>query len=231
MYSYLIVAFLIATIACWILLIVMRKRGRHLPLIFYGGLAYILVALPIIWSWYVYLALAALALGGIFIALSKFSIPTKLQAMLVALPIISLFVLSWYSESSYNVFLIPEGYRGRVVVVHDCNDGASREFEGRYRVYKIGANGLLKSRFSFAGSAFDSLHSKYFYVDQQGKRTPIAEGAEQKTVIVQGLWTLGARRTGDTEIDFIVDTPVRDPYTYRLSEKENWQREIDSCAK
>ncbi len=230
MYIYLITAFLVAALACWGLSKFLQKRGRNLPLIFFGGIVYILVALPIVWSLYLYFALGFIAIGGLFIALSQYSLPAKLQAAIVALPIVILYALMWYTESSYNIFLIPEGYRGRVVIVHGCSDGAPREFEGFYRVYRIGANGLLKSRFSFAGGAFDSLHSKYFFVDKFGKRTPIADEVEAQTVAVQGLWTLGAERTGETGIDFIVDKPVNDPHEYRASEKEKWQREIDSCS-
>jgi len=230
MYIYLITAFLVAALACWGLSKFLRKRGRNLPLIFYGGLVYILVALPIVWSLYLYFALGFIAIGGLFIALSQYSLPARLQAPLVALPIVSLYALMWYNEPSYNIFLIPEGYRGRVVVVHGCRDGAPREFEGFYRVYKIGQNGLLKSRFNFAGGAFDSLHSKYFFVDKFGKRTPIAEDAEPDKVAIQGLWTLGAERTGDTGIDFIVDTHVADTDAYKTNDKEKWQREIDSCS-
>ncbi|MFO1478740.1 MAG: hypothetical protein U1F40_00920 [Turneriella sp.] len=231
MYIYFIAAFSLAALACWGLSSILRKRGRNLPLIFFGGLAYILVALPIVWSLYLYFALGFIGIGVLFMALSKYSLPAKLQAPLVALPIVSLYALMWYNESSYNIFLIPEGYRGRVVIVHGCKDGAPREFEGFYRIYRIGQNGLLKSRFSFAGSAFDSLHSKYFFVDKFGKRSPISEDISPQSVAIQGLWTLGAERNGETGIDFIVDAPITDTEAYRPNEKENWQREIDSCAK
>ena len=163
MYIYFIAAFSLAALACWGLSSILRKRGRNLPLIFFGGLAYILVALPIVWSLYLYFALGFIGIGVLFMALSTYSLPAKLQAPLVALPIVS-------------------------------------------------------------------LHSKYFFVDKFGKRTPITEDAEPQTVAIQGLWTLGAERTGDTGIDFIVDIPVADTDAYKTNEKEKWQREIDSCS-
>jgi hypothetical protein len=231
MYFYLLSAFAAAAVVCLILSMVLKKTGRRLPFLFYGGLSYILVALPLAGSWYLYFAIGIIVVGAAFMALSRFKIPTVLQATVVVLPVLGLFGYMWKSESSKNIFLIPEGYRGRVVVVHGCSDGAPREFENFYRVYKIGANGLLKSRFNFAGNAFDSLHSKYFYVNEQGHRTPIAENAATDTVGVQGLWTLDTERKGETQIDFIVDKLVNDAHQYKSQDKDQWQREIDSCAK
>jgi len=234
MYQYFLLAFPIAALLCWVLASILKKRGRTKPLIFYGGLIYVLIALPIVWSWFLYIALGSIAIGLIFMALSRVQINSKLQLALIPLPIILFFAFAWQSESSYNIFLIPEGYRGRVVIVHGCTDGAPREFEGRYRLYKIGANGLLKSRFAFAGTAFDSLHSKYFFVDAQGNRKPIAEAMEgqaSESVSVQGLWTLTAERKGDTFIDFIVDAPVPDPHAYKPGEFSKWKSEIDSCRR
>ena len=164
MYIYFIAAFSLAALACWGLSSILRKRGRNLPLIFFGGLAYILVALPIVWSLYLYFALGFIGIGVLFMALSTYSLPAKLQAPLVALPIVS-------------------------------------------------------------------LHSKYFFVDKFGKRSPISEDISPQSVAIQGLWTLGAERNGETGIDFIVDAPITDTEAYRQNEKENWQREIDSCAK
>lgn len=234
MYQYFLLAFPVAALLCWALASVLKKRGRREPVIFYGGLIYILIALPIVWSWFLYIAIGSIMIGLILIALSRLQMNTKLQLGLIALPIVIFLAFAWQSESSYNIFLIPEGYRGRVVVVHGCAEGAPREFEGRYRLYKIGTNGLLRSRFAFAGTAFDSLHSKYFFVDAQGNRRPIGEapdGQAGTAVSIQGLWTLTAERTGDTFIDFIVDVPVADPHTYRPDEFAQWQNEIDSCRR
>ncbi len=229
MYQYLLLALPVAALVCWALAISLKRRGRAQPLIFYGGLTYVLVALPIVWSWYLYIALGSIAVGSLLVVLARFRLGKAMQIVLVLLPMTSFLGYAWYSESSYNIFLIPQGYRGRVVIVHGCRDGAPREFEGRYRVYKIGQDGLLKSRFNFAGNAFDHLHSRYFYVDTQGKRTPIAEDSGPGTVIIQGLWSLGGERKGDTGIDFIVDQKVAEPADYRIAEKDKWQREIEKC--
>lgn len=234
MIQYFFLAFPLSILLCWLLAAQLKRRGRRLPVIFYGGLIYVLIALPLLVSWYLYVALGSITLGAALMALRHQNFSPKLQLVISLLPAATFSAFVWYSESSYNIFLIPEGYRGRVVVVHGCRDGAEREFEGLYRVYRIGANGLLKSRFSFAGSAFDHLHSKYYYVDQAGNRKAITElpdGSSADTIGVQGLWTLDADRKGDTFIDFIVDAPVADQQQYRQNELQAWQREIDSCVR
>lgn len=234
MIQYFFLAFPLSLLLCWLLAAQLKRRGRRLPVIYYGGLIYVLVALPLLFSWYLYIALGSIAVGAALMALRHQNFRPGLQLVISVVPAAAFSAFVWYSESSYNIFLIPEGYRGRVVVVHGCKDGAEREFEGLYRVYRIGANGLLKSRFAFAGSSFDNLHSKYFFVDTQGNRKPIAESLESQTaggVSVQGLWTLGADRKGETFIDFIVDAPVADQQQYRQNELPAWQREIDSCVR
>jgi hypothetical protein len=42
---------------------------------------------------------------------------------------------------------------------------------------------------------------------------------------------LSYEKKGETVIDFILDKPIEDPYTYKIEENQKWQREIDSCAK
>ena len=127
MYQYFLLAFPVAALLCWALASVLKKRGRREPVIFYGGLIYILIALPIVWSWFLYIALGSIMIGLILIALSRLQMNRKLQLGLIALPIVLFLAFAWQSESSYNIFLIPEGYRGRVVVVHGCAEGAPRE--------------------------------------------------------------------------------------------------------
>lgn len=207
----------------------LKKNGKERNLLFYSGMFYILMGLPILYSWFMYIAAGFILLGIIFIFVSRLKFPLSVQTMMALSPIILLTLFIWYSDSSKNIFLIPKGYTGRVVIVHGCRDGQSREFEGTYRIYRIGKDGLLKTKFSFAGSAFDSLHSRYYYVDSEGNREQI-EDRESEKVHPQGLWTLPYEKKGETIIDFILDTKQADPYSYRKEENSRWQTEINSCS-
>lgn len=228
MYSFIAISSIISVGLIFLVHKFLQKRGKEKDLLFYGGLFHILVFLPAVYSWYLYISILFILIGIFYLFLSSKNIPFILQAMLVLLPLTVLISFSIYSESSNNIFLIPKGYTGRVVIVHGCKDGEPREFEGTYRVYRIGKDGLLKSKFSFAGNAFDSLHSRYYYVDENGKKEEISQNTGTG-IYPQGLWTLHYEKKGETIIDFILDKEQENPQDYKKEENEKWQKEIDSC--
>jgi hypothetical protein len=230
MYAYFTIGFFLAGLGLFFLYQFQKKKGREKSILFYGSIAHILVGLPLLPSWFVYIGIGFIIAGLILLTLHKTNLPKSLQVILIVLPMMFFLSFNFYHESSYNIILIPKGYTGRIVIVHDCKDGTDKEFEGRYRVYRISPNGLLKTKFSFAGSSFDHLHSQFFYVDSNGTREPIPDNSNEKEAItVYGLWTLPYEKSSGTNLDFIVDKQLRDPYTYKPEENANWQKEIDSC--
>jgi hypothetical protein len=69
------------------------------------------------------------------------------------------------------VYLIPKGYSGRVLVFFNTPDGQPLRYENRKRVYEIPTNGVLKTQ-----SALNTRwHNpdEFFYYDSSGLRTPI----------------------------------------------------------
>jgi hypothetical protein len=229
MLSYFLFSITISAILLGLLYIFQKKKGNQKSFLFYTGIAYILVGLPIIYSFYILIALVSIVLGLFFIFLSRFQLNSGIQIILSITPIVCYSIVTFYSMSSYNIFLIPKGYIGRILIVHGCKDGAKKEFEGRYRLYKIPQNGILKTQFNFAGSSFDHLHSKYFYIDKNNNREPIQDTIQESTISIQGLWSLPVEKKGETPIDFIIDYPVTNFYSYQAEKNELWQREIDSC--
>jgi hypothetical protein len=207
-----------------------KKKGKEQNFFFYSGLFYIFLGVPFLYSLLLYGAIGSILVGFLFLFLSRKNIPVIVQVLAAFFPICFVGYFIWGGESSNNIFLIPKGYVGRIVIVHGCKEGMSREYEGTYRVYRIGKDGLLKTKFSFAGNAFDALHSKYFYIDENGNREVIDEGAKDQ-IHPHSLWSLSYEKKGETVIDFILDKPIEDPYTYKIEENQKWQREIDSCAK
>lgn len=229
MYGYFMISIPGIILILFLLHSYLKKKGKEKSLFFYSGLFYILMGLPIIYSWFIYIAIGFILIGIVLIFLSRLKIPIAVQAVSAPAPVLLLIFFIWYSESSKNIFLIPKGFTGRVVIVHGCKDGKEREYEGTYRVYRIGSDGLLKTKFSFAGSSFDSLHSRYYYIDADGNREPI-EDRESDKVHPQGLWTLPYERKGETIIDFILDTKQSDPPGYRKEDNHRFQNAISSCA-
>ena len=212
----------------------LKKKGYSKNSLFFAGIAYIASGLPLLFSWFLIFGLILIAFGGLLIFLSRYRLALAWQIFIIlTLPIASL-ALWFHSESSRNIFLIPENYRGRVLIVHGCQDGSPREFEGRYRIYRIQANGILKSKFDFAGSSFDHLHSRFFYVKQDtGERLPILEQSDDgKTddLQIQGLWSLQLQSNGETPIDFIVDKKGQDLQDYQKERFDEFQKAMDDCS-
>jgi len=71
------------------------------------------------------------------------------------------------------IYLIPPGFRGRVIVFFDQPDGKPMLYEGDARVYRIPDNGILKSRFRKNGGCMSDNRILFFYADSLGNRTPV----------------------------------------------------------
>ncbi|MFL1484996.1 DUF6843 domain-containing protein [Marinobacter sp. LN3S78] len=71
------------------------------------------------------------------------------------------------------VYLIPQGYVGRIFVVHDVPGGQPPEHENGNRVYRIPDDGFLLSQTDPNEGWIESDRLRYFYVDEDGKRTEI----------------------------------------------------------
>lgn len=205
----------------------LNKRGKGKSFLFYAGLLYLLVGLPLLPGFLIFVGIGSCVVGIVYLILANKHFPLFIQVVISLLPIILFSGFSFYSESSSNIFLIPKGYRGRIVIIHSCKNGADRDFEGMSRIYKIPQSGILKTKFSFAGNAFDSLHSKYYYIDSSGNREEILE--DVKKIHPHGLWTLQHERKGDTIIDFILDSLQENPHSYQQEKNTLYQKEIDSC--
>jgi hypothetical protein len=210
----------------------LRRRGQERSVLFYAGLAHVLVGLPLLGTLSLAIGAGIIAAGAVLMVLGSFSMPAAVQGLLAVLPLAAFGAYVWYSSASSNVFLIPEGFKGRVLIVHSCEDGLEKELEGMRRVYRIPASGVLKTQFSFAGDAFDHLNSSFYYVDAGGNRTKLQTDASRPSegVVVQGVWTLQHEQTGDTILDFIVEEgTLDDPRSYRVDQLEQLQSAIDSC--
>jgi len=70
-----------------------------------------------------------------------------------------------------SIFLIPKEYEGTIIVLFDQKDGQPVEYsKSGERIYRIPANGILKSKFS---SNTGNSKWKIYYIDNKGSKTPI----------------------------------------------------------
>lgn len=77
------------------------------------------------------------------------------------------------TQCEKEVYLIPEGFRGRVMVFFNQSDGADTAYEGSARLYQIPPGGLMKSKFSKTGGCMNDHRLTFFYVDSLGNRQPL----------------------------------------------------------
>jgi hypothetical protein len=66
------------------------------------------------------------------------------------------------------LFLIPDGYKGTVVVFFDIPNGKPIKFMGKSRVYEIDSNGVLLTQFKQNIDVKPSKNVKYYYFIRKG---------------------------------------------------------------
>ena len=85
-----------------------------------------------------------------------------------AIAIIAL-ILSMFSCSRGHreIYVLPNGYTGRVVIIYDQANGAAKTYENGSRVYRIPESGVLKTQFSgnYEWSEFPDFH--YGRIDKE----------------------------------------------------------------
>ena len=86
------------------------------------------------------------------------------------IPFLLLLIIIKIESPSYDIFLIPDGFRGEIVIEYDVKNGAAKEFEGKWRIYKIPLTGKLKTEFKIKGKSVRFSQSKYYYVDKNKNR-------------------------------------------------------------
>ena len=71
-------------------------------------------------------------------------------ALLGAVVVVAGFVLAdWFifSRAEAEIHLIPDGYVGPVAIAFDRDDGESKKYENKTRIYRIPRNGVLRTKF------------------------------------------------------------------------------------
>jgi len=75
------------------------------------------------------------------------------------------------SSSTNDIFLIPEGYEGDIQVNYNVAGAAKLEKEGKFDVIPLRADGIYDT--STPDMDYGLVKDQYYYVDQDGRRTPI----------------------------------------------------------
>ncbi len=68
------------------------------------------------------------------------------------------------------VYLLPEGFKGKVIVFFDQEDGQEMQYENSARIYHIPESGYIKSQFPKNGGCMGDDRIRFFYEDSLGAR-------------------------------------------------------------
>lgn len=111
------------------------------------------------------------------------------------------------------IYLIPEGYRGKVVVKYNQADGDPIVMEKGHLVLHVGKDGVVRTRYKreLNQVADNDTHPLHFYVNEAGNRTLIKllddpTRLETETVIHSGGYQFDQALGLITEADFLLLT-------------------------
>ena len=118
--------------------------------------------------------LVGLVLGFIFIWISKKSIKKKTLWTTLCIPIIvaTFFVSYKIGKAEPESFLIPQNYRGQIVVFYNEKCGQEPVYENGRRIYNIPESGILITKIKENRGYLDR---KFYLLDENGNRSEILE--------------------------------------------------------
>ena len=95
----------------------------------------------------------------------------KMIYMLLALIVVFLIFLVYMDKNTPkgSIYIIPEGYKGKLSIVYNQKDKPSLEEKDGYQVVKFPLNGLVKTS---SYPRIGKQHDKYFYYTKDGKILP-----------------------------------------------------------
>ncbi|MCY7311472.1 MAG: hypothetical protein LH619_11890 [Chitinophagaceae bacterium] len=141
---------------------------RHkLSKLFEGlGIVFLVAGIFLYWTfWYFIFGFACLFIGTVLILLTTKNWKFKLLTIGIPLTIVG---YSFYSSfTTPEMYLIPNNYKGPVVVIFNQKDGQKKEYEGRRRLYRIPLTSFLFTQFKDEQGWIDQ---DYYYVSPNGQR-------------------------------------------------------------
>jgi hypothetical protein len=105
-------------------------------------------------------------------------------AAFIGLPVVALAM--WYVcmaiQTEPEIHLIPDGYRGPVVIMYDMPNGDSIEYENGKRVLRIPPTGLLYTQFKQIEGWYEPGSIKHYYIHSDGSRKELPEVWRQEDI-------------------------------------------------
>lgn len=164
------------------------------------------------WPTYLFFILCGVGIVQLLLSFGLRKISRLLQIITSIFPFFIGFLYFEINSASNDIFLIPQDYRGQVLILYGQENGQPKEFEKLWRVYRIPENGTLKTQFKLKGNYINNSGSKYYFVDKNGNRELIKQYCEfcedRDTTTVQVIFgSLGSSSSGATFQDFFIEIP------------------------
>jgi hypothetical protein len=102
-----------------------------------------------------------------------------LRFMRIGAGLLLIMVLGWLAamifpkKAEQEIYLLPEGYIGPVIVVLEQPRGVEKKYDGGTRVYDIPMSGILYSQFTVNSGVLRSDDVHFYYQHVDGTRTEI----------------------------------------------------------
>jgi hypothetical protein len=118
------------------------------------------------------LPLFGILLGIIFIWIAETELKTKIVWTILPLPLILsvFFFVYQLDKAEPETFLIPQNFRGKIVIFYEEKCGQEPVYEHGRRIYKLPENGILITNFKKTRGILDQ---EFYFVDETGNRIPI----------------------------------------------------------
>jgi hypothetical protein len=116
-----------------------------------------------------------LLLGIIFVWISGESTKKKLILTFIPIPPVSASFFLFYlllPKAEPEIFLIPDNFRGHIVVVFNEDCGSSSIYEDGRRIYDFSQNNIVITK---SKSQLGVLNRQFYSLDKTGKRTEMPE--------------------------------------------------------
>ena len=163
------------------------------------------------WPTYLFLILCLIGILQIASSFIRKNIKISWQIFFGIIPFALGYIFLEINSTSKDIFLIPNNYRGEVNIHYGIENGAEKENDGIWRIYRIPANGILKSQYELKGESIDIGNAKYLYVDENGTEKAInvyCENCESKDTISMQIISIKLWGEKDKDhLSFFVDIP------------------------
>ncbi len=134
------------------------------------------------------------------------------------------FLLMSCSDVEPESYILPDNFRGRVIILMNQKDGEVRQYKKGRRIYNIPENGILKTKFktNTGSSAIDAI--KFYLKDKYGKEIEIPDFNIRRDSMLTGcqVFYYGNGVLGDKNIDYVdfLVTPYQERNAYFRQNKD-----------